>query len=106
MNNISKDKLLSRLNSYRDTNQQAIDELNKKIAEYREERANKHYWHNGMGIILNKFIANKESREKTLCFFQKQISDLESGKKGAYIVLNEIKAKYKIEFNEIKGGVR
>lgn len=100
MNNISKNKLLKRLNSYSDINRKAIKALNKKIVEYKAERANKHYWHNEIGIILNKFVA-KESREKTYSFFQKQISDLESGKKGAYIVLQEVRAKC----DEFDGGV-
>lgn len=106
MNNINKDKLLKRLNGYSDINRKAIKALNKKIAEYKAERANKHYWHNKMGIILNKFVANKESREKAYSFFQKQISDLESGKKGAYMVLQEVKARYKSEFSEFDGGAR
>lgn len=93
MNNISKDKLLKRLNGYSDINRDAIRILNKKIAEYKAERANKHYWHNRIGAILNKLIANKESHERALCFFQKQISDLESGKKGVFVVLQEVKAK-------------
>lgn len=70
MNNISKNKLLKRLNSYSDINRKAIKALNKKIAEYKAERANKHYWHNKMGVILNKFVANKESREKVYSFFK------------------------------------
>lgn len=100
MNNISKDKLLKRLNGYSNINRDAIKILNKKIAEYRLERANKHYWHNKMGIILNRLITNKESHEKVYNFFQKQISDLESGKKGTYLVLQEIRAR----FCEFDGG--
>ena len=100
MNNISKDKLLKRLNSYSDINRKAIKILNEKIAEYRLERANKHYWHNKMGIILDKFVVNKESHEKAYSFFQKQISDLESGEKGTYLVLQEIRAR----FCEFDGG--
>lgn len=94
MNNISRDKLLKRLNSYSEINRKAIKALNKKIAEYKAERANKHYWHNRMGVILNKFVANKKSREKAYSFFQKQISDLESGEKGTYLVLQEIRARF------------
>lgn len=105
MNNMNKNILLNRLKHYSEINQKAVKILNEKIAEYKAERANKHYWHSKMGVILNKFIANKDSHEKALYFFQKQISDLESGKKGTYLILQELNDKYKSKFSEIDGGV-
>ena len=95
---MNKDALLKQLKRCSDTNRNAIKALNKKIAEYRLERANRHYWHNKMGAILNRFVANKESHEKAYSFFQKQINDLESGEKGVHLVLQEVRTKY-AEFN-------